>query len=116
MRSSKWSFAWEVLGVHIFDGKTKLRLVKGGSSSELDWSALRSVFVYGKEVADFRSVDYGKLFLLNLGVTQQLLKEQKEYDALQKRAASGARELKVVERKIELLEQTLEKLIKQQGR
>ncbi|MGC4039384.1 MAG: hypothetical protein QM710_00920 [Flavobacterium sp.] len=39
------------------------------------------VFVYGKEVHDFRAVDYEALSMLNISATQELLKRIKELEA-----------------------------------
>ncbi|MDX1951026.1 MAG: tail fiber domain-containing protein [Verrucomicrobiota bacterium] len=56
-------------------------------------SKINDVFVYGREVKDFRSVDYNALAMLNISATQQLKKEkdtevkslQVENDALKTR-------------------------------
>jgi len=37
--------------------------------------------VYGREVKDFRSVDYDAIAMLNVSATQQLAKQLKEKDA-----------------------------------
>ena len=39
------------------------------------------VFVYGREVNDFRSVDYDAIAMLNVSATQELARQLKEKDA-----------------------------------
>jgi Chaperone of endosialidase len=39
-------------------------------------SATEKVFVYGREVKDFRTVDYGAITMLNVSATQQIKKEK----------------------------------------
>ncbi len=65
-----------------------LELRKGGFRT--DWKEdTDKLFVYGREVKDFRSVDYDAIAMLNVSATQQLAKQLKEKDA--KIAALDAR-------------------------
>jgi len=57
-----------------------LELRKGGFRT--DWKEdTDKLFVYGREVKDFRSVDYDAIAMLNVSATQQLAKQLKEKDA-----------------------------------
>jgi len=57
-----------------------LELRKGGFRT--DWKEdTENLFVYGREVKDFRSVDYDAIAMLNVSATQQLAKQLKEKDA-----------------------------------
>ena len=47
-----------------------------GRTQNLSWSEAIHLFAYGKKVSDYRSVAYDKLYMANLKVTQDLLKEQ----------------------------------------
>ena len=67
-----------ILKVKTVRGKTQIQFHLPEYAREIDWSRVRAVFVYGKEVHDFRSVRYNKLYLLNLRVTQELIKQNKE--------------------------------------
>jgi hypothetical protein len=42
----------------------------------------KQVFVYGREVKDFRSVDYDAISMLNVSATQELAKKLEEKDAV----------------------------------
>jgi hypothetical protein len=47
-----------------------------------DFKADGNVFVYGREVNDFRSVDYEAISMLNVSATQELSKKLEEKDAV----------------------------------
>jgi hypothetical protein len=47
-----------------------------------DFKAEGNVFVYGREVNDFRSVDYDAISMLNVSATQELSKKLEEKDAV----------------------------------
>ena len=55
------------------------------------------VFVYGREVDDFRSVDYDAIAMLNVSATQELAKklEQKDVELEQKDAVIAALEARM---------------------
>jgi len=71
------------------------------------------VFVYGREVKDFRSVDYDALAMLNVSATQELAKQLKEKDAkiqaLQDESAALRRELATTNQSMEVRFIALEK-------
>ena len=46
-----------------------------------DHSALTTVFVYGRQVHDFHTVDYQAISMLNVSATQQLAKENEDLKA-----------------------------------
>ena len=55
--------------------------VREGAFQVEAMSAGKEVFVYGREVKDFRSVDYDAIAMLNVSATQELAKQLKEKDA-----------------------------------
>ena len=65
--------------------------------------APESVFVYGKYVDDFRTVDYEAIAMLNVSATQELARQT---DALQRRIS----ELDARERRLDLMEKRLSRL------
>ena len=52
------------------------------SKFRTDFKAEGNVFVYGREVNDFRSVDYDAISMLNVSATQELAKKLEEKDAV----------------------------------
>jgi hypothetical protein len=65
----------------------------------------QDVFVYGREVKDFRSVDYEALTTLNVSATQQLKKEKDaQVAALQAENAQLAEKLAAQEKRLQALE------------
>ena len=52
-------------------------IVKRGTSIRQS-SSEASVFVYGKQVTDFHTVDYEAISMLNVSATQQLAKENEQ--------------------------------------
>ena len=60
-------------------------------------SAVKEIFVYGREVNDFRSVDYDAIAMLNVSATQELARQletvQAENAALRRELAAKDREL-----------------------
>jgi len=72
--------------------------------------AYSQVFVFGKQVDDFRVVDYDQLFSMNIGATQQLAIENQKL--VEENAAINAEE-KVIETRLAALEQVIEELRKQ---
>ncbi|RFS16890.1 tail fiber domain-containing protein [Emticicia sp. C21] len=67
--------------IHPTAGKVKAEViaVSGNSFTVKDWQhATDKLFVYGREVNDFRSVDYEALSMLGISAIQQLAKENEE--------------------------------------
>jgi Chaperone of endosialidase len=52
----------------------------GSSSFTVNSHYTGKVFVYGREVSDFRSVDYGTISMLNVPATEELLKKVTELE------------------------------------
>jgi len=65
------------------------------------------VFVYGKQVDDFRVVDYDQLFSLNIGATQQLAIDN---DNLTNENAEIKAENETIKARLAALEQAVEAL------
>ena len=66
------------------------------------------VFVYGREVKDFRAVDYEAIAMLNVSATQQIKKEKDaEIAALQQRIAALEAKDKAREARLTRLEASL---------
>lgn len=62
-------------------------------------SAKSEVFVYGREVSDFRSVDYDALAMLNISATQQIKKEKDaEINALREKNSQLEARLSALEK------------------
>ena len=83
--------------------------VDGNTFTVANWTEKsEKIFVYGKEVNDFRIVDYDRLFTLNLSATQELNKkletQQRVIDSLQSQDAES-------KKKIASLEASLSKVI-----
>jgi hypothetical protein len=59
--------------------------VEGNAFTVKDWNAAftqpEKVFVYGKEVNDFRTVDYDKIHNLNVSATQELARRVAQLEA-----------------------------------
>ena len=90
-----------------------LELRKGGFRT--DWKEdTENLFVYGREVKDFRSVDYDAIAMLNVSATQQMKKDHDaEVLALKGKIASLQAQLdardKAVEERLAALEKRLPK-------
>ena len=74
------------------DSVQKVAEVRDGAFRPAESPADATVFVYGREVDDFRSVDYEAISMLNVSATQELARHVKEKDdkiaALEARLAS----------------------------
>ncbi|RYU93963.1 tail fiber domain-containing protein [Emticicia agri] len=67
--------------IHPEKGKLKVEVIEvsGNSFTVKDWEhPTDKIFVYGREVNDFRSVDYEALSMLGISAIQQLAKENEE--------------------------------------
>jgi hypothetical protein len=84
--------------------------VREGAFRTAFQSATERVFVYGREVKDFRTVDYGAITMLNVSATQQIKKEKDaeiaglkaENRALAKKLAALASQIQKVSDRVEL--------------
>ncbi len=69
------------------------------------------VFVYGREVKDFRSLDYDAIAMLNVSATQQIKKEKDaEVGALQQENRALRARLEILETRDKLRDERLSKL------
>lgn len=101
----------------------RVRLIgdkKGGIHEVLDvmpdkfrtgFAADGSVFVYGREVKDFRAVDYETIAMLNVSATQEIQKKvtalQEENTALKQQLTAFATKDEAREAKLAALEQAI---------
>lgn len=98
----------KLLHKKMVDGTTTLRF-ELSSKQDISWDSLKSLFVYGKKVDDFRMVKYEKLYMLNVSVTQQLMKEN---DALKKATEEDRKRLREQEETNKKQQKRLDKLEK----
>ena len=72
-------------------------------------STVEEIFVYGREVPDFRSVDYDAIAMLNVSATQQLKHEKDaEMQVLRDENAALRRELATKERELAAKDESVE--------
>lgn len=85
--------------------------VNNSNISLRDWllGQVSEVFVYGKEVHDFRSVDYNQLFMLNISATQDLLQKNKN---IEERLLFIEKENSVLLNRLIKLENSLQSMLK----
>lgn len=96
----------------------KVTAVAGNSFTVDSWTEnSEKIFVFGKEVNDFRIVDYDRLFTLNLSATKELNKrlaeQQHVIDALHAQDAESKKKIAVLEASLLNIQSTntdLEKL------
>ena len=75
--------------------------VKDGKFRESFDTAEKELFVYGREVSDFRSVDYDAVAMLNVSATQQIKKDSDSAeDALRKENAELRAKLAELEKRV----------------
>ncbi len=75
--------------------------VSGAGFTVKDWAAdTKEVFVYGKEVDDFRVVDYDRIFSLNVSATQELTRQMTALQSEVNRLKSENAELKQLKAEI----------------
>ncbi len=65
---------------HSGESMQKVAEVRDGAFRPADRPADSTVFVYGREVDDFRSVDYEAVSMLNVSATQELARQMKAKD------------------------------------
>jgi hypothetical protein len=91
--------------------------VAGNSFTVNGWTEQSDkVFVYGKEVNDFRIVDYDRLFTLNLSATQELVKmldeQKKVIDELKAKEEGNRKRIEGLEASLTKVETEKEELSK----
>ena len=88
----------------------------GDGKFRTDFKADGEVFVYGREVDDFRSVDYDAISMLNVSATQQLKREKDaEIQTLRDENAALRRELAAKDASLEARLIALERRISAEG-
>jgi hypothetical protein len=93
--------------IHEKEGKIKAEVVavSGNSFMVKDWKyATNKVFVYGREVDDFRTVDYEAISMLGISAIQELAKKNEEL-------ASEIKKLKANNQQLNTRLETIENLI-----
>jgi hypothetical protein len=96
--------------IHPTAGKLKAEVVEvsGNSFTVKDWQHLTDkIFVYGREVNDFRSIDYEALSMLGISAIQQLAKENEE---LKKKNDDFNRKLEQLSVRLDAIEAQLPKI------
>ncbi|RFS16887.1 tail fiber domain-containing protein [Emticicia sp. C21] len=96
--------------IHAKEGivKAEVIAVSGNSFTVKDWQhPTDKIFVYGREVNDFRSVDYEALSMLGISAIQQLAKENEELKAKNKETDKKFEQLSA---RLEALEAQLPKV------
>ena len=101
----------------IFENKEEIASVLSATpkSFKVSLSESGKVFVYGREVDDFRTVDYQAVSMLNVSATQELLKrvEELEHENLNLKASNE--ELMDLKQKVETLERTVSLILEEKN-
>jgi Chaperone of endosialidase len=93
--------------IHEKEGKIKAEVVavSGNSFTVKDWEyATNKIFVYGREVDDFRTVDYEAISMLGISAIQELAKKNEEL-------ASEIKKLKANNQQLNTRLETIENLM-----
>ena len=101
----------------IFENKEEIATVVSATSKNIttDLSVSGKVFVYGREVDDFRTVDYQAISMLNVSATQELLKRIKALENENKKLKETNTELMGLKGKIETLERSVSLLLEEKN-
>ncbi|MBT5437644.1 MAG: hypothetical protein HOK92_00415 [Flavobacteriales bacterium] len=101
----------------IFENKEEIATVVSATSKNIttDLSVSGKVFVYGREVDDFRTVDYQAISMLNVSATQELLKRIKALENENKKLKETNTELMGLKSKIETLEKSVSLLLEEKN-
>ncbi|RFS16889.1 tail fiber domain-containing protein [Emticicia sp. C21] len=103
--------------IHPTAGKVKSEVidVSGNSFTVKDWQLpTDKIFVYGREVNDFRSVDYEALSMLGISAIQQLARENEELkaksEAVLKKNEEFSKKFEQLSARLEMLEAQMTKM------
>ena len=101
----------------IFNNKEELATVISVNENEfqVDLSKSGSVFVYGREVEDFRTVDYEAISMLNVSATQELLKRIEALEDQNNVLKAQNSELMKLKSKMETLERSVSLLLEEKN-
>jgi len=99
------------------ENKEEIATVVSATSKNIttDLSVSGKVFVYGREVDDFRTVDYQAISMLNVSATQELLKRIKALENENKKLKETNTELMGLKGKIETLERSVSLLLEEKN-
>jgi hypothetical protein len=99
----------------IFDSKEELATVISVNEKvfQVDLVKSGSVFVYGREVDDFRTVDYEAISMLNVSATQELLKRIEALENENQKLTESNTELMGLKSQIETLERSVSLLLEE---
>ena len=82
---------------------------------KIDAERSGNVFVYGREVDDFRTVDYDAISMLNVSATQELFKRVTALENENKTLKENNTELMGLKSKIETLERSVSLLLEEKN-
>jgi hypothetical protein len=82
---------------------------------KIDAESSGNVFVYGREVDDFRTVDYDAISMLNVSATQELFKRVTALENENKTLKENNTELMGLKSKIETLERSVSLLLEEKN-
>ena len=101
----------------IFENKEVLsRVIYADESGfQIDTEESGKVFVYGREVDDFRTVDYEAISMLNVSATQELLKRIQSLETENKMLKANDSKLMGLKSKIETLEKSVSLLLQEKN-
>ena len=72
-------------------------------------------FVYGKQVNDFRAVDYEAISMLNVSATQELTKRIEKLEAENTALKTTVAQVSAVQKELAALKASVERIVPQQG-
>ena len=101
----------------IFENKESVESVIFANEKEFKISSNTSgkVFVYGREVDDFRTVDYEAISMLNVSATQELLKRIEALEDQNNVLKAQNSELLKLKSKMETLERSVSLLLEEKN-
>ena len=101
----------------IFENKVTLSKVIFANENEfkIDGHETGKVFVYGRQVDDFRTVDYEAISMLNVSATQELLKRVEELEQENMSLKASNKDLMDLKDKVETLERTVTLILEEKN-
>ena len=101
----------------IFENKEEMANVMYANSDQFqtDLNETGNVFVYGREVDDFRTVDYEAISMLNVSATQELLKRIVALEKEKTLLKANNSELMKLKSKIETLERSVSLILEEKN-
>ena len=101
----------------IFENKEEIASVVSATpyNFTVDFIESGKVFVYGREVDDFRTVDYQAVSMLNVSATQELLKRVEDLEQENLNLKASNEELLGLKDKVETLERTVSLILEEKN-